>query len=279
MDMLYTFLIEPLSYDFMQRALLMSVMIGVVCAMFSCFLILKGWSLMGDAVSHAVLPGLALAYLAGLPLAVGAFVAGLLCAAATGFLRNHSRVKEDAVMGIVFSGMFALGLVLLTRIEIDVHLMHVLFGNVLGISQNDMIEAVVISALAFLAMMIWRRDIMLYCFDPSHARAIGLNVRFIHFGLLILLALTIVAALKAAGVILVITMLIAPGATAFMVTRSFDRMMAVAVLVSVVSCIAGTVASYHLDTATAPLIVVIQAGLFILALIRGRRISSVCPVP
>jgi len=279
MDMLYTFLIEPLSYDFMQRALLMSVMIGVVCAMFSCFLILKGWSLMGDAVSHAVLPGLALAYLAGLPLAVGAFVAGLLCAAATGFLRNHSRVKEDAVMGIVFSGMFALGLVLLTRIETDVHLMHVLFGNVLGISQNDMIEAVVISALAFLAMMIWRRDIMLYCFDPSHARAIGLNVRFIHFGLLILLALTIVAALKAAGVILVIAMLIAPGATAFMVTRSFDRMMAVAVLVSVVSCIAGTVASYHLDTATAPLIVVIQAGLFILALIRGRRISSVCPVP
>lgn len=279
MDMLYTFLIEPLSYDFMQRALLMSVMIGVVCAMFSCFLILKGWSLMGDAVSHAVLPGLALAYLAGLPLTVGAFVAGLLCAAATGFLRNHSRVKEDAVMGIVFSGMFALGLVLLTRIETDVHLMHVLFGNVLGISQNDMIEAVVISALAFLAMMIWRRDIMLYCFDPSHARAIGLNVRFIHFGLLILLALTIVAALKAAGVILVIAMLIAPGATAFMVTRSFDRMMAVAVLVSVVSCIAGTVASYHLDTATAPLIVVIQAGLFILALIRGRRISSVCPVP
>lgn len=278
MDMLYTFLIEPLSYDFMQRALLMSVMIGVVCAMFSCFLILKGWSLMGDAVSHAVLPGLALAYLAGLPLAVGAFVAGLLCAAATGFLRNHSRVKEDAVMGIVFSGMFALGLVLLTRIETDVHLMHVLFGNVLGISQNDMIEAIAISAFAFLAMMIWRRDIMLYCFDPSHARAIGLNVRFIHFGLLILLALTIVAALKAAGVILVIAMLIAPGATAFMVTRSFDRMMAVAVLVSVVSCITGTVASYHLDTATAPLIVVIQAGLFILALIRGRRISSVSPV-
>lgn len=278
MDMLYTFLIEPLSYDFMQRALLMSVMIGVVCAMFSCFLILKGWSLMGDAVSHAVLPGLALAYLAGLPLTVGAFVAGLLCAAATGFLRNHSRVKEDAVMGIVFSGMFALGLVLLTRIETDVHLMHVLFGNVLGISQNDMIEAIAISAFAFLAMMIWRRDIMLYCFDPSHARAIGLNVRFIHFGLLILLALTIVAALKAAGVILVIAMLIAPGATAFMVTRSFDRMMAVAVLVSVVSCITGTVASYHLDTATAPLIVVIQAGLFILVLIRGRRISSVSPV-
>lgn len=279
MDMLYALLIEPLSYDFMQRALLMSVMIGVVCAMFSCFLILKGWSLMGDAVSHAVLPGLALAYLAGLPLAVGAFLAGLLCAGATGFLRNHSRVKEDAVMGIVFSGMFALGLVLLTRIETDVHLLHVLFGNVLGISQRDMIEATVISAFAFLAMMIWRRDILLYCFDPTHARAIGMNVRFIHFGLLILLALTIVAALKAAGVILVIAMLIAPGATAFMMTKSFDRMMLIAVFVSVFSCITGTVASYHLDTATAPLIVVIQAGLFILALIRGNRTSSVCPVP
>lgn len=278
MEILHTLLIEPLSYDFMQRALLISVMIGVVCAMFSCFLILKGWSLMGDAVSHAVLPGLALAYLAGLPLAVGAFLAGLLCAAATGFLRNHSRVKEDAIMGIVFSGMFALGLVLLTQIETDVHLLHVLFGNVLGISQRDMTEAALMSAFAFLAMMIWRRDILLYCFDPTHARAIGLNVRFIHFGLLILLALTIVAALKAAGVILVIAMLIAPGATAFLITRSFDRMMVIAVFVSVFSCLTGTIASYHLDTATAPLIVVIQAALFILALIRGRRASSVCPV-
>lgn len=278
MEILHTLLIEPLSYDFMQRALLISVMIGVVCAMFSCFLILKGWSLMGDAVSHAVLPGLALAYLAGLPLAVGAFLAGLLCAAATGFLRNHSRVKEDAIMGIVFSGMFALGLVLLTQIETDVHLLHVLFGNVLGISQRDMTEAALMSAFAFLAMMIWRRDILLYCFDPTHARAIGLNVRFIHFGLLILLALTIVAALKAAGVILVIAMLIAPGATAFMITRSFDRMMVIAVFVSVFSCLTGTIASYHLDTATAPLIVVIQAALFILALIRGHRASSVCPV-
>lgn len=278
MEILHTLLIEPLSYDFMQRALLISVMIGVVCAMFSCFLILKGWSLMGDAVSHAVLPGLALAYLAGLPLAVGAFLAGLLCAAATGFLRNHSRVKEDAIMGLVFSGMFALGLVLLTQIETDVHLLHVLFGNVLGISQRDMTEAALMSAFAFLAMMIWRRDILLYCFDPTHARAIGLNVRFIHFGLLILLALTIVAALKAAGVILVIAMLIAPGATAFLITRSFDRMMVIAVFVSVFSCLTGTIASYHLDTATAPLIVVIQAALFILALIRGRRASSVCPV-
>ncbi len=278
MEILYTLLVEPLSYDFMQRALLISVMIGVVCAMFSCFLILKGWSLMGDAVSHAVLPGLALAYLAGLPLAVGAFLAGLLCAAATGFLRNHSRVKEDAIMGIVFSGMFALGLVLLTQIETDVHLLHVLFGNVLGISERDMTEAALMSAFAFLAMIIWRRDILLYCFDPTHARAIGLNVRFIHFGLLILLALTIVAALKAAGVILVIAMLIAPGATAFLITRSFDRMMVIAVFVSVFSCLTGTIASYHLDTATAPLIVVIQAALFILALIRGRRASSVCPV-
>lgn len=274
MDMLYAFLIEPLSYGFMQRALVISVLIGVVCSIFSCFLILRGWSLMGDAVSHAVLPGLALAYVAGIPLAIGAFVAGIFCALATGFLKENSRVKEDTVMGIVFSGMFALGLVLLTKIETDVHLLHVLFGNVLGISTGDMLEAGLIAAAVSLVMWVKRRDLMLYCFDPGHAAAIGLPVKLLHFGLLVLLSLTIVSALKAAGIILVVAMLIAPGAIGFLLSRTFDRMMAIAVTVSVFSCVAGTLVSYHMDVATAPLIVVMQAVIFVIALLKKSATPS-----
>lgn len=277
MEWLQALVVEPLSYDFMQRALLISVLIGVVCSIFSCFLILKGWSLMGDAVSHAVLPGLALAYVAGIPLAIGAFAAGLFCSLATGFLAENSRVKEDAVMGIVFSGMFALGLVMLTRIETDVHILHVLFGNVLGISARDMWEAGAIAVLASAVMLVKRRDLMLYCFDSSHAAAIGLPVKLLHFGLLVLLSLTIVASLKAAGIILVIAMLIAPGAVGFLWARTFDRMLMVAMAVSVFSCVAGTIVSYHADAATAPLIVVIQAAIFVAALAVKRLVASVNP--
>ncbi len=270
-DTLLALITEPLAHEFMQRALLVSILIGTVCSIFSCFLVLKGWSLMGDAVSHAVLPGLALAFVIGIPLSIGAFIAGLFCALATGYIKDNSRVKEDAVMGIVFSGLFALGLVMLTKIETDVHLLHVLFGNILGISSQDVIEAGTIAILCSLIMLIKRRDFMLYCFDPAHASVIGLRVRFLHFGLLILLALTIVSSLKAAGIILVISMLIAPGATGFMLTKSFDRMLIIAMSVSIFSCITGTLMSFHLDVATAPLIVVIQAALFIMAVFVGRQ--------
>ena len=270
MDSLIAYVTEPLAYDFMQRALLMSVLIATVCSIFSCFLILKGWSLMGDAVSHAVLPGLAVAVVIGIPLAIGALVAGLFCAVATGFIKENSRVKEDAVMGIVFSGMFAVGLVLLTKIETDVHLLHVLFGSVLGISNAELIEAGSIAIVCSTIMLLKRRDLMLYCFDPAHASVIGLPVRFLHFGLLILLALTIVSALKAAGIILVIAMLIAPGAIGFILARSFDRILMIALSVSIFSCILGTIVSFHMDAATAPLIVVIQAGFFVLALLLGK---------
>lgn len=273
MELIHEYLLEPLSYDFMQRALLISLLIGIVCSVFSCFLILKGWSLMGDAVSHAILPGLAAAYVIGLPLLVGAFAAGLFCALSTGYLKNNSRVREDAVMGIVFSAMFALGLVMMTRIESDVHLLHVLFGNVLGISSSDLWQAGSIAAICSAIMLLKRRDLALYCFDPAHAAVIGLPVKVYHFGLLVLLALTVVSALKAAGIILVIAMLIAPGAIGFMVTRSFDRMLMVAVSASVFSCLGGTILSFHLDAATAPLIVVIQAILFLLALVIGKRTS------
>ena len=270
MESLIVFFAEPLGHEFMRRALLVSILIGVVCSVFSCFLVLKGWSLMGDAVSHAILPGLAFAHLLSLPIALGAFASGLFCAVAIGYLKQNSRVKEDAVMGVVFSGMFAFGLVLFTKIETELHLLHVLFGNVLGITPRDMAEAGVIAVVCTLVMLLKRRDLVVYCFDPVHARVIGLPVRLLHFGLLILLSLTIVAALKAAGIILVIAMLVAPGAIGFMLAKSFDRMLAIAVAASVFSCIAGVLGSYHLDTATAPLIVAVEGLLFLAALVTAK---------
>ncbi|MGH1456372.1 MAG: metal ABC transporter permease [Alphaproteobacteria bacterium] len=281
MELLNFYIFDPLSYDFMQRALAVSMMIGFSCSIFSCFLILKGWSLMGDAVSHAVLPGLGIAYILNIPLSIGAFIAGLFCAITTGFIRNNSRVKEDAVMGIMFSGMFAFGLVLLSRIETDVHLLHVLFGNVLGITQYDLIETFIISGFSSLVLIVKRRDFMLYCFDPDYARVIGLPVKLLHFLLLALLSLTIVSALKAAGIILVIAMLIAPGAIGFLMARSFGMMMMIAICVSVFSCAIGTILSFHLDAATAPFIVVIQGSLFLSVLLyKGFKsekvISQIC---
>ena len=266
MDILEYYLLEPLSYPFMQRALIVSVSIGLVCSIFSCFLILKGWSLMGDAVSHAVLPGIALAYVVGIPLFIGAFIAGLFCAVTIGYVKEHSRVKEDAVMGIIFSGMFALGLVMLTKIQTDVHLLHILFGNVLGLTSYDLMETVIIAGSCTAIMILKRRDLMLFCFDPVQARIVGLSKPLLHFGLLILLSLTIVSSLKAAGIILVIAMLITPGAVGFLLARSFDRMMVISVTTSIFSCITGTILSYHMDVATAPLIVMIQSLFFLCAL-------------
>lgn len=272
----------PLSYPFMQRALIVALLVGAVCAVLSCYLVLKGWSLMGDAISHAVLPGIVVAYALGLPLALGAFAAGLSCALLTGYVKENSRIKEDTVMGIVFSGMFGFGLVLFTKVETDQHLNHILFGNMLGVSARDLAETAVIAGGTLLVVLLKRRDLLLYCFDPNHARAIGLPVRVIHYGLLVVLALTIVASLKAVGIILVVAMLVAPGAIAYLLTDSFGRMLPIAVAVATMSCAVGTIASFHLDGATGACIVLVQAAIFVLAFLfapkrgmiaarRGRR--------
>ena len=218
----------PLQYPFMQRALVVSVIVGAVCAVLSCYLVLKGWSLMGDAISHAVLPGIVIAFVLGIPLAIGAFVAGLSCALATGYLKENSRIKEDTVMGIVFSGMFGFGLVIFTKVETDQHLLHILFGNMLGVTLRDLGETALIAGATLIVVLLKRRDFLVYCFDPNHARVIGLPVRALHYGLLVLLSLTIVGSLKAVGIILVIAMLVAPGAIAYLLTDSFERMLVIA---------------------------------------------------
>ena len=265
MNVLVDWIAIPLSYPFMQRALVVSVLVAAVCAVLSCYLVLKGWSLMGDAISHAVLPGIVIAYVLSLPLAIGAFVAGLACALFTGYLKENSRIKEDTVMGIVFSGMFGFGLVIFTKVETDQHLNHILFGNVLGVTWGDLIETAIVAGGTLLVVLAKRRDLLLYCFDPNHARSIGLPVRMLHYGLLVVLALTIVTALKAVGIILVIAMLIGPGATAYLLTDSFERMLVLAFAVAIVSAALGTIASFHLDGATGACIVLIQAAFFVLA--------------
>jgi len=271
MESLLALFTEPLAYAFMQRALVVAVLIGAVCSVLSCYLVLRGWSLMGDAISHAVLPGIVLAFVLGLPLAVGAFASGLSCALLTGYLKENSRVKEDTVMGIVFSGMFGLGLVLMTKVETDQHLNHILFGNMLGVTWRDVIETGLIAGGTLLVVLAKRRDLLLYCFDPQHARAIGLPVRLIHYGLLILLALTIVASIKAVGVILVVAMLVTPGATAYLLTDRFERMLAVSAAVAIGASVVGTLLSFHIDGATGPCIVLIQAAVFLAAFLFAPR--------
>ncbi len=271
MSTIIDFVMVPLSYGFMQRALVVAVLVGAVCSVLSCYLVLKGWSLMGDAISHAVLPGIVIAFVLGLPLAVGAFAAGLGCAVATGYLKENSRVKEDTVMGIVFSGMFGFGLVLFTKVETDQHLNHILFGNMLGVTARDLVETGIVAGGTLLAVLIKRRDLLLYCFDPQHARAIGLPVRALHYGLLVLLSLTIVAALKAVGIILVVAMLIAPGAIAYLLSDRFERMLVIAAVVAIGSSVVGTLVSFHIDGATGPCIVLIQMVVFLLAFLFAPR--------
>lgn len=267
---------EPLSHLFMQRALVVAMAVGVVCAVLSCFVVLKGWSLMGDAVSHAVLPGIVVAFWLGFPMAVGAFVAGLLCSFGVGYLKNHTRIKEDALMGVVFSGMFASGLVLFSKIQTDQHLKHVLFGNLLGVDNALLQQTLWITLPIFLIVMIKRRDFLLYCFDSNHAKVAGLNVPLLHYGLLVLLSATIVSAIQAVGVILVVAMLISPGITAFVLCRRFTSMLIVAIISSCLTCVFGVILSYHLDSATGATIVLLQVMTFVLAVLFakfGRKIK------
>jgi len=266
-------LLMPFQFGFMQNAFLVAALISVPTAMLSCFLVLKGWSLMGDAISHAVLPGIVLAFMAGIPLIIGAFAAGMTCALATGFLKDNSRVKQDTVMGVVFSGMFGFGLVLYTKVDTNVHLDHILFGNILGVGTEDLWTAGLVAVGVTLALVLKWKDLLLHAFDPAQAKAIGLPVRTLHYGLLTVLSLTIVATLKAVGLILAIGLLISPGAIAFLITRRFHHMMLVSITVTFMAGFLGVYLSFWIDSAPAPTIVLILTIAFIAAFV-ARQVAN-----
>ena len=218
---------------------------------------------MGDAISHSVLPGVILAYILGIPLAIGAFAAGMVCAIATGFISENSRLKEDTVMGVVFSSMFGVGLVMMTKIDSNVHLDHILFGDVLGISWRDVVESGIITLLVVTFMLIKGKDLLVFVFDRQHAKVIGLPVTALHYGLLAMRSLTIVGALKAVGMILVIAMLIAPGAIAHLLTTKFQSMVMVSVAISLCCSFLGVYLSFFIDSAPAPTIIMLMSTTFI----------------
>lgn len=276
--MILTTLLEPFQFSFMVNALVISTIVAVPCALLSVFLVLKGWALMGDAMSHAVFPGIVLAWIAGIPLAIGAFIAGLFCAVATGYLDDNSRIKRDTIMGIVFSGMFGAGLVLYVSIQSEVHLDHILFGDMLGVSLSDIMQTAVITlGIALIIGLKWK-DLLLHAFDPHQAKASGLNTALLHYGLLCMIALTIVATLKSVGIILSISLLIAPGAIAILMTRKFSHALWLAVAMSVITSFMGAYLSFFIDSAPAPTIVVLFSLLFVItfiyATLRDRRLEN-----
>lgn len=261
------FLIAPLQYDFMLKAILVSSLVGVVCALLSCFLVLKRWSLMGDAVSHSVLPGVVLSYAIGIPFSIGAFVFGLGGVLGIGYIKQKVRLKDDAVIGIVYTTLFALGLVLVSKIPSNIDLMHILFGYVLGISDADAWQTGGIALVVAIVLIALRKSLLLYAFDPAHAQSIMLRVPFYHYLLLVLLALTVVASVQTVGIILVIAMLITPGAIAHLLTDRFDSMLAIAASVSVTACIVGAYCSYYFDVSTGGAMVLVLGVIFFVSFI------------
>lgn len=266
-------LVQPLQFPFMQNAFWIALLVAPPTALLSCFLVLKGWALMGDAVSHATLPGIVLAWILGLPLIVGAFAAGMTCALATGYLSHNSRVKQDTVMGVVFSGMFGVGIVLYTSIHTNEHLDHVLFGNMLGVGSEDLWTSGLIALLVSGLLILKWKDLLLHAFDPAQAQASGLRTNLLHYGLLSGLSLTIVATLSSVGLILAVALLVTPGAIAFLMVRSFGRMLIASVAVCLGAMLSGTYASFFLDSAPAATIVLILTAIFIVAFLRRLHIT------
>ena len=262
----------PFQYTFMQNAFFIVIVISLPTSILSCYLVLKGWSLIGDAISHAVLPGIIIAYLLSIPLIIGAFFSGMLCSLVTGFISDNSRVKKDTVMGVVFSGMFASGIVLYTKITSEVHLDHILFGNMLGLDNSEMFISTIISFGVFSVMVLKRKDFLLHSFDPIQSQAVGLSNAILHYSMLSMISLTIVATLSSVGIILSIGLLIAPGAIAFLLSKQFEVMLIIAVIVTLISSIAGVLLSFYIDSAPGPTIILILTAIFIISfIISGRK--------
>ncbi len=255
-------LVEPWTYPFMARALVAMLVASVVCAVLSCWLVLIGWSLMGDAISHSVLPGVVIAHALGAPYALGATVFGGLAAGLIWVVRSRGRIREDAAIGVVFTTLFALGLALVSVVPAGVDLGHIVFGSLLGVGRSDLVQVAVVGGLVLVVLVSKRRDLTLFAFDPAHAHAIGLSPSRLAALLLAMLTLASVVALRTVGVVLVVAMLVIPGVTASLLTERFGRMLVIAPVLSVVCGFVGLLASYHLDVASGPMVVLTQGILF-----------------
>ena len=262
---------DPLSHNFGRTALLMGSLVAAVCGFLSGYLTLKGWALMGDAVSHSVMPGVVVAYALELPISLGAFVFGVGSVALIGFVKQKSRIKEDTVIGLVFTGFFALGIVLAKRIRSGVHLDHILFGSVIGVSPSDLSQTIFISLLVVFLLAVFRKDLMLYCFDPRHAKTVGINVIFLHYLLLTCTSLAAVVGLQSVGLILVVAMLITPGATAYLLTDNFNRMILISVVSAIISSFIGIYFSFWFDLLPGGTIVLAQTFMFLCAFLFAPR--------
>lgn len=260
-------LLEPFGYQYMLRAIWVSALVGGVCAFLSCFLMLKGWSLMGDALSHAIVPGVALAYLLKVPYAAGAFFSGLLAALAMALVRVRTQLREDAVIGIVFTTFFAVGLLIVSINPTSVNVQSIVLGNILGIADEDVVQVAIIAVVSLVVLVARWRDLMLVFFDENQARSVGLSPTRLKILFFVLLSACTVAALQTVGAVLVIAMVITPGATAYLLSDRFGRLICIAVLLGVVTSAAGAYASYFLDGSTGGLIVVFQTLLFLLAFV------------
>ena len=272
--MSYENLVMPFQFVFMQNAFWVALILSVPTAILSCFLVVRGWALMGDAISHAVLPGIAIAYILGIPLLIGAFLAGMFCAWGTGFLSNNSRIKEDTIMGVIFSGMFGLGIVLFVAFETSAHLDHILFGNILGVSKADIFTALIITLMIIIFFVIFWRDLMLFSFDPIQAKALALPTKFLHYGLLAALSLMIIATLKAVGLILAIGLFILPGAIAFLLSQRLSSMLIISIFFNICSMEIGLYLSFFIDSAPAPTIVLVLTFVFFLVFFRKNFIDK-----
>lgn len=260
-----TELLVPFSYDYMFKAMWVSALVGGTCAFLSAFLMLKGWSLMGDALGHSIVPGVAMAYIVGLPYAAGAFGAGLLAALGMTFVRSQTRLREDAVIGLVFTSFFAAGLLLVSIYPTSVNVQAIILGNILGIADEDAMQVVVISLVTLAVLLVKWKDLMVVFFDEGHARSIGLNPTRLKVLFFTLLSAAVVTALQTVGACLVIAMVVTPGATAYLLTDRFPRLLAIAVAIGTLTSFWGAYLSYFLDGATGGIIVTLQTLIFLAA--------------
>ncbi|RWY82587.1 iron/manganese ABC transporter permease subunit SitC [Rhizobium leguminosarum] len=258
-------LLQPFTYEYMLNAMWVSALVGGVCAFLSCYLMLKGWSLIGDALSHAIVPGVAGAYMLGLPFSIGAFFSGGLAAAAMLFLNQRTKLKEDAIIGLIFSSFFGLGLFMVSLKPMAVNIQTIVLGNILAITPEDTLQLAIIGFVSLAVLLVKWKDLMVTFFDESHARSIGLNPTALKIIFFTLLSASTVAALQTVGAFLVICMVVTPGATAYLLTDRFPRLLVIAVIIGSMTSFVGAYASYFLDGATGGIIVVLQTAIFLIA--------------